>query len=405
MPEADTMEGPETTSQRGESTEVTQKSHTTSKTNRTFLTIFPQEVRDMIYELVLGDHTIHIKSDIIPEKPDSKDDMYDDKNDEDSDDKDDEDSDDDYENSEDDDDGPDDEERRKWPAELLELTNDDRGPLYHSTCNKELQQPKDALLYRIRSIEANGSRDSRVQSNIVVKDFKHVKCPRLPDSHSHLECETIGSLEEDDKPTVQVKLAFLRVNKQVYEEASTILYSTRTFGFDDPATFAQFFSISYNPLSKPTSTVGTSLLATKRNTIRSIHFRAKTALFFGQKFRWMYALDSATFVLLRLEKIRVLFDLCHEGKESWMDRTLWQSCRHRNGFPLLKTAEVRVASHLYSCAWRDPTKGEDIYAHLDATWRVELLEAIVGYHMDVFFGASLLDSASVAKRDANFLRE
>ena len=344
----------------------------------------------MIYELVLGDHTIHIKSDIIPEKPDSKDDMYDDKNDEDSD---------------DDDVWPEDEERLKMPAELLEITNDDRGPLYHSTCNKELQHPKDALLYRIRSIEANGSRDSRVQSSIVVKDFQHVKCPRLPDPCSHLECETIGSLEEDDKPTEQVKLAFLRVNKQVYEEASTILYSTRTFGFDDPTTFAQFFSISYHPISKPTSTVGTSLLATKRNTIRSIHFRAKTAFWHRQKLRWMSVLDSASFVLLRLEKIRVLFDLCHEGKARWVDRSLWQSCRHRNGFPLLKTAEVRVASHLFPCARWDHINFESIYTLLDSNWRVQLLEAIVGYHMDVFFGASVLDSASVAKRDANFLRE
>ena len=36
----------------------------------------------MIYGLVLGDHTIHIKSDVIPERFDSEDDKHGDKDDE-----------------------------------------------------------------------------------------------------------------------------------------------------------------------------------------------------------------------------------------------------------------------------------------------------------------------------------
>ena len=351
----------------------------------------------MIYVLVLGEHTIHIKSDVIPQKADSEDDEDDDEDDDEV-----------YDEDDDEDDGDDDwhddEEDEEQPAELSEILSDDRGPLYHSICNKELLHPKDAQLYRIRSLEANGSRDSRVQSNMVVKDFKHVECPRLLDSS--LEYETIGSLGEEDKPTVQVRLAFLRVNKQVYQEASTILYSTRTFGFDDPTTFAQFFSINYNHVAKPPiSTNGTNLLATKRNSIRSVHIRAKTALYLRQKILWMAALDAATFVLSRLEEIRVLFDLCHEGKERHVDRTLWQSCRHRNGFPLLKTAEVCVATHLLPFLMRDDTNGERSHEFRDVRWRVQLLEAIAGHHMDVLFGASLLDPASVAERDDIFARE
>ena len=284
---------------------------------------------------------------------------------------------------------------------MSEIWSDDRGLLYHSICDKELLHPKDAQLYRIRNLEANGSRDSRMQSNMVLKDFKHVKCPRLSDPN--LEYETIGTLGEEDKPAVQVKLAFLRVNKQVYEEASRILYSTRTFGFDDPTTFAQFFSIKCSHIcDPPTSTSGTNILATKRNSITSVHFRARTALYLRQKILWMAALDSATFVLPRLEKIRVLFDLSHDGMGRYVDRTLWQACRHRNGFPLLKTAEVRVATHLLPLPKRDDADSDELR---ETRWRVELLEAIVGYHMDVLFGASLLDPASTAERDATFDQE
>lgn len=340
----------------------------------------------MIYGLVLGDHTIHIKSDVIPRKSNSKDD------------KDDDDSDDDDDDSDDEDDDSDD--NNDWPAEIEEILSDDRGPLYHCTCNKELLHPKDTGLYRIRSLEANGSKVSRVQSDIVVKDFKHVKCPRPLDPN--LEYQDIGSLEEEDKPAAQVKLAFLRVNKQVYEEASTILYSTRTFGFDDSTTFAQFFSINYQPVAQPpTPTHGTSLLATKRNSITSVHIRAKTALCLAQKIQWMNPLDAATFVLPGLKEIRVLFDLCHEGKEGQVERTPWQYWRHRNAVRLLETAEVRVATHFYPFP-TDKTEYEDIWEFRDCRWRWQFLEAVLGFHMDVLFGASLLDPASVAERDATF---
>ena len=168
-------------------------SHTTSETNRTTLTTLPPEVRNMIYDLVLGDHTIHIKSDMIPEKSDSEDDKH--GNDEDEDEDEDEDKDEDGEEDgeeDEEDDWEEDEEVEKLPAELLEVLNDDRGPLYHILCNEELLHPKDARLYRIRSLEAKGSRASRVQTDIVVKDCKSVKCPLLRDPT--LEYEMIGSL-------------------------------------------------------------------------------------------------------------------------------------------------------------------------------------------------------------------
>ncbi len=322
---------------------------------------------------VLGDQTIQIKSDVIPRKPDSRDDKHDDEEDE------------------------------EEPAEVSDILNEHRGPLYHSICNKELLHPKDAQLYRIRSLEANSSRDSRVHSNMVVKDFKHVKYPGPELSDFNLEYETIGSLGEEDKPTVQLKLAFLRVNKQVYQEASTILYNTRTFGFDDPHTFAQFFSIKCNHFGKPpTSTNGASLLASKRNSITSVHIRVKTALFLGQKVRWMGLLDGATFVLPTLEKIRVLFDLCYEGNAHHIDGSRWQYWRHFNGFPLLKTAEVRVATHLVPSMFMENMEDEWKYEIQEGRWRGHFVEAIVGHHMDALFGVSLLDPASVAERDAIF---
>ena len=381
----------------------------------------------MVYKLVIGDQVIHIKSDMILDKSDSEDDEHDEhessdgEGDESKDGEDDqsnhdrseesnEESNDDEDDESDDDVGGwggwrDDEEVEELPAELLEVSNDGRGPLYHNTCNNELLHPKDARIYRIRSVEAKGSRGSRVQSDMVIKDFRHVKwVPRLSDPN--LEYETIGSPGEEDKPPVQVKLAFLRVNKQVYEEASTILYSTRTFGFDDATTFAQFFSIRYNPIAKPpTSTNGTNLTASKRNSIRSVHIRAQTALSIGQKIKWMAALDAATFVLPSLEKIRVLFDLSHEKTGRYVDRTFWQYWRHQNGFPLLKTAEVSVATHLVSFWIRNDAKDEPLYEFRDVSWRVDFLEAVVGYHMDVLFGASLLDEASVARREAVFAED
>lgn len=116
----------------------------------------------------------------------------------------------------------------------------------------------------------------------------------------------------------------------------------------------------------------------------------------------MAALDAATFVLPSLEKIRVLFDLCHEKQQCYVDRTFWQYWRHQNGFPLLKTAEVCVATHLVPLWIRNDAKDEPLFEFLDVTWRVDFLEAVVGYHMDTLFGASLLDEASVARRDAAF---
>ena len=119
----------------------------------------------------------------------------------------------------------------------------------------------------------------------------------------------------------------------------------------------------------------------------------------------MAALDAATFVLPGLEKIRITFDLCHEGKERHVDRSLWQYWRHRNGFPLLKTAEVRVATDLLPIVMmEDDAEGEGSQEFRDVGWRVQLLEAIVGHHMDVLFGGSLLDPASVTERDATFAR-
>ena len=386
----------------------------------------------MIYKFVIGDHTIHIKSDVILEKSDSEDDEHDDKDDgankesNDGEDdgsnhgKDDEsnhgeddgsnDDEDEESNDESDDESDDDhsgwrdyeEDKEELPAELLEAFNKDRGPLYHSTCNNELLHPKDARVYRIRSVEAKGSRDARVQSDMVVKDFRHVKWnPRLSDPN--MKYNTIGIPGEEDKPPVQVKLAFLRVNKQVYEEASSILYSTSTFGFDDATTFAQFFSIEYNPVAKPPiPTNGTDLLASKRNSIRSIHIRAKTALNLTQRLNWMAALDAATFVLPTLEKIRVLFDLSHEKMGRYIDRTFWQYWRHQHGFPLLKTAEVSVAVDLVPVWIRNDADDTPLWEFRDVTWRLDFLEAVVGYHMDILFGASLLDPAAVAERDAAF---
>lgn len=339
---------------------------------------------------MLRHHTIHIKSDMIPQRFNSEVDKQDDEDDE-------------YNDDDNDWYHGDDEER---PTEYSEMLDEHRGPLYHRICDNELLHPKEAQLYRIRSLEANSSSDSRVQSNMIVEDFEHVQHPKRPDPN--LEHETMRSLEEEDKPPAQIKLAFLRANKQIYDEASTRLYTTRTFSFSDPTTFAQFFSInhSYNA-DPPTPTNGTTLLATKRNSITSVHLRARTALYLMPKIQWMAVLDAAPFALPRLQKMRVLFDLCHGGKEGHVDGTRWQYSRHRNRLPLLKTAEVRVARHRlrFLKEVKDDAKSDRNYAVREVGWRVELLEAIVGHHMDVLFGASLLDPASVAERNAVFDQE
>ena len=358
----------------------------------------------MIYDLVLGDHTIHIKSDVILQKSDSKDAKKEEVDDEDGvnnesewEEEDEEDD----ESEEDDEDEEGLEMHAKVPAELLDISNDDRGPLYHSLCNEELKYPKDARRYRIRHLEAKGSKASRVQRGIFVEDFG------LPDPN--LEYETRGFLgeeeeeeeEKEDKPATQISLAFLRVNKQVYREASTLLYTTRTFSFDDPATFAQFLSFKYNHIAKPPTPInGTVLLGTKRNSIRSIYMRAKTALVLRQKILWMSALDAAAFVLPELERIGVLFDLCYEGNERFMDRTLWQNGRHCHCIRLLKSAEIRVATDL-SIFVKDGRS----YEFRESGWRVQLVEAIAGHHLDVLFGGSLLDPISVAARDTTFYQE
>ena len=91
------------------------------------------------------------------------------------------------------------------------------------------------------------------------------------------------------------------------------------------ATFVQFLFFKYNHIAEPpTPSNGPILLATKRNSIGSAHIRAKTALGLPQKIQWMSALDAAALVLPKLETIRILFDLCYEGNERYMDRSLWQ---------------------------------------------------------------------------------
>lgn len=85
-----------------------------------------------------------------------------------------------------------------------------------------------------------------------------------------------------------------------------------------------------------------------------------------------------------------------------MDETFWQYWRHRNGFPLLKTAEVRVATHFVARWMGKDEEGELLWELRDVTWRKEFLEAILEHHMDVLFGATLLDEASVAERKATF---
>ena len=367
----------------------------------------------MIFGLVIGDHTIHIKSDL-PEKPVSEPEKAASEPEKpgDGESEDDEAEDGEAEDGESEDEEPEEEEyeeeyeRRQPPKEFL-LLGDSRGPLYHSICDMELLSPKDARFYRIRSLEATGNKSSRVQSDLAVKNFKYADHPSSTDLH--IEYETLGSLrgeeegveeKEEDKSTVQLSLAFLRVNKQVFEEAATKLYSTKTFGFDDPATFSQFFSITCNSLGKPpTPTNGTSLLTMKRNSIKSLHIRAKTALHVHQKILWMNVLSSATFVLRQLEEIRVLFDLSYQGNERFLDQTFWQSHRHKHSFPLLKFAEVRVATDLMS-VWRIEN-GNWVFAFSEG-WQEGLPEAIIGHHMDVLFGASLLDRAAVKERNKAF---
>ena len=48
---------------------------------------------------------------------------------------------------------------------------------------------------------------------------------------------------------------------------------------------------------------------------------------------------------------------------------------------------------------------EPSYEFRDARWRVQLLEAIPGHHLDVLFGESVLDPVAVAARDDVFSRE
>ena len=324
----------------------------------------PAEVRDMIYGFVLGDHTIHIKSDVIPQESHSADDKDED------------------EDSEDSVSDEEEEEEVEWPTDIVSVLNSNRGPLYHSLCDNELLHPRDARLHRIRSLEARGSRTSRSQSDITVQDFKLARYKL--ESDLNLECELIGSDDEEDAPARQVHLAFLRVCKLVKEEATRVLYSTKTFGFDDAATFARFFSID---CTRVLDSKGRNLVFTDRNAIRSVQLRAKTGLCLRQKLVWTHVLNAAPLILPGLNQIRVTFDLCHSGNERFVDGLLWQSGRHRRGFPLLKRAEVRVATHFSLCFTKDGGAGEeDSYEYRDVGWGRLIVEDDVRHHMDALFG-------------------
>ena len=313
----------------------------------------------MIYGFVLGDQTIHIKSDVILPEPRPKDDedegsQYDEE-----------------------------EEEVEWPADISDVLNDNRGPLYHSLCDDELLHPRDAILYRIRSLEAHGSRTSREQSDIMVQDFKLAKYKM--ESDLNLECELIGRDDEDASPTPpgQVDLTILRVCNLFWQEATRVLYTTKTFGFDDAATFAKFFSID---CTQVLDTKGRNLVFSHRRSIRSVQLRAKTGLCLHQKLRWTGVLNAATFVLPLLNRIRITFDLCHNGNEWFSDGTVWQSGRHHRSFPLLRRAEVRVATHFMKFVKEDGSVGEAAHEYRDIGWGVVIEEDDVMHHMDALFG-------------------
>ena len=312
----------------------------------------------MIYGFVLEDQTIHIKSDVIPQDEDKDEDsegsVYDDEE----------------------------EEEVDYPADISDVLNSNRGPLYHSLCDTELLHPRDSRLYRIRSLSAHGSRTSRTQPDITVQDFKLAKYKE--ESDLNLSCELIGSDDEgEDTPPRQVNLAFLRVCKLVKEEAIRVLYSTKTFAFSDAATFAKFFSIDCTHVE---NTKGRNLLFTDRNAIHSVQLRAETGLCLHQKLLWTHVLNAAPFVLPGLNKIRVTFDLCYNGNESFVDGSLWQSGRHRQRFPLLKRAEVRVATHFAMFVKGDGGAGEVEYEYRDVGWGRLIGEDDVRHHMDALFG-------------------
>ena len=316
----------------------------------------------MIYGFVLGDQTIHIKSDVIPQESHSADDE-----------------------AEDDDSAKslydeEEEEEVEYPADISEVLNSNRGPLYHILCTNDLLHPQDTPLYRIRSLSAHGSRTSRSQSAIKVQDYKLAK---YNESDLNLSCELIGSDDEGDTAPRQLNLAFLRTCKLFNQEASRVLYSTKTFGFSDASTFAKFFSIDCTHVL---DTKGRNLVFGDRNAIRSVQLRAKTGLCLHQKLVWTKVLNAAPFVLPGLNKIRVTFDLCHSGNERFVDGFPWQAGGHRRSFPLLKTAEVRVATYFMMFLKRDVGLDEVPWEYRDVGWGRLIGEDDVRHHMDALFG-------------------
>ena len=316
----------------------------------------------MIYGFVLGDQTIHIKSDVIPQESHSAEDKNEDEASL-------------YDEEE--------EEEVEWPAAISEVLNSNRGPLYHSLCTNDLLHPLDARLYHIRSLEAHGSRTSRTQSAITVQDFKLAKYKT--ESDLNLSCSLIGSdsEEEEDTSPRQLNLAFIRTCKLFHQEASRVLYTTKTFGFSDASTFAKFFSIDCTHVL---DTRGRNIVFGDRNAIRSVQLLAKTGLCLHQKLVWTRVLNAAPFVLPGLNKIRVTFDLCHSGNERFVDGTLWQAGRHRRSFPLLKRAEVRVATHFMMFFKEGEGGGEGSYEYRDVGWGRLIVEDDVRHHMDALFG-------------------
>lgn len=64
-----------------------------------------------------------------------------------------------------------------------------------------------------------------------------------------------------------------------------------------------------------------------------------------------------------------------------------------HGFPLIEKAEVRVACDLVVVPGEGEEEGKEEFREYG--WRERLLEAIVGYHLDVFFAEGELDPEGV----------
>lgn len=171
-----------------------------------------------------------------------------------------------------------------------------------------------------------------------------------------IRCSGVGS---EKGGLTQLNLSLLRVSQQVYNEAREILYTSNTFTFNNHLNFAKFFDITLpigpsfgrgppKPATEKTvvNMIGDTITETldnsvisKRSSIKHIQLYTEFTTA-AQKANWIKVLNAAPFVVPTLSSLVVVLDVGN-GCSNWSNENYF------HGFKTLQQGVIHMEAGLY----------------------------------------------------------